>query len=104
MNAMLRQVIVSGTGKAAKLDRDAAGKTGTSQNYRDAWFVGYTADFVAGVWLGNDNGAAMKGVTGGSFPAQIWRDVMHTAHSGMPARSLPGPVRDQGFFSKLFGP
>lgn len=103
MNQMLRQVIDSGTGKAARLDREAAGKTGTSQNYRDAWFVGYTADFVAGVWLGNDNGAAMKNVTGGSFPARIWRDVMKAAHSGMPARSLPNPSGDQGFFSKLLG-
>ena len=103
MNRMLRQVIDTGTGKAAKLDREAAGKTGTSQNYRDAWFVGYTADFVAGVWLGNDNGVAMKNVTGGSFPARIWRDVMKAAHSGMPARSLPSPSGGQGFFEKLFG-
>jgi len=103
MNSMLREVIRSGTGKAAKLDREAAGKTGTSQNYRDAWFVGYTADFVGGVWLGNDNGAAMKNVTGGSYPARIWRDVMKVAHSGMPARSLPNPTSDQGFFAKLFG-
>lgn len=90
MNWMLRQVIDQGTGKRARLDRPAAGKTGTSQKFRDAWFVGYTADYVAGVWLGNDNGSPMKRVTGGGLPALIWRDVMTDVHRGLPVRALPG--------------
>ncbi|MEQ8319170.1 MAG: PBP1A family penicillin-binding protein [Rhodospirillales bacterium] len=102
MNRMLHQVITDGTGKAAAFGRDAAGKTGTSQNYRDAWFVGYTADYISGVWLGNDDGAPMKGVTGGSFPARIWRDVMVAAHEGMPDRGLPMPSDNRGFFTRLF--
>ena len=60
----------------------AAGKTGTSQDFRDAWFVGYTAHFVAGVWVGNDDGRAMNNVMGGSLPARLWRDVMLIAHDG----------------------
>ncbi|WNJ99889.1 PBP1A family penicillin-binding protein [Thalassospiraceae bacterium LMO-JJ14] len=103
MNRMLHRVITEGTGKAAGFGRDAAGKTGTSQNYRDAWFIGYSADYIAGVWLGNDDGAAMKRVTGGSFPARIWRDVMTAAHQGLPARDLPRPSDDRGFFARLFG-
>jgi len=102
MNRMLHRVISDGTGKAAGFGRDAAGKTGTSQNYRDAWFVGYSADYIAGVWLGNDDGAPMNRVTGGSFPARIWRDVMVAAHKGLPPRSLPRPSDDRGFFAKLF--
>jgi len=102
MNRMLHRVITEGTGKRANFGRDAAGKTGTSQNYRDAWFVGYSADYIAGVWLGNDDGAPMNRVTGGSFPARIWRDVMAAAHKGLPARGLPSPSDDRGFFAKLF--
>ncbi len=90
MNEMLRAVIDQGTGGKAKLDRPAGGKTGTSQDFRDAWFVGYTADLVAGVWLGNDNGKPMRRVTGGGLPALIWRDVMRPAHQDLAARSLPG--------------
>lgn len=89
MNRMLERVLIDGTGKNAAFGYEAAGKTGTSQNFRDAWFIGYTADFVAGVWLGNDDGTSMKGVTGGSFPAIIWRDVMRTAHEGVQPKPLP---------------
>lgn len=102
MNRMLHKVITEGTGKAADFGRDAAGKTGTSQNYRDAWFIGYTADYIAGVWLGNDDGAPMKRVTGGGFPARIWRDVMAAAHEGLPSRGLPSPSDNRGFFARLF--
>ncbi len=114
MSAMLRRVIESGTGRKAALGRPAAGKTGTSQNYRDAWFVGYTRDYVAGVWLGNDDGRPMKGVTGGSYPAVIWKDVMIAAHRSQPVRELPierVPVASSGgrdsasdgnFFERLF--
>jgi penicillin-binding protein 1A len=90
MNAMLEDAIANGTGKAARLNRPVAGKTGTSQNYRDAWFIGYSADLVAGVWMGNDDGEPMKRVTGGGLPAALWRDFMMDAHAGLPAKPLPG--------------
>jgi len=90
MNAMLGETIATGTGRRAQIDRPAAGKTGTSQDNRDAWFVGYTADIVAGVWVGNDDGASMVKVTGGKLPAQIWANFMTAAHTGKPVRNLPG--------------
>jgi len=102
MNEMMEAVVARGTGKAAQIGRPAGGKTGTSQAYRDAWFVGYTADLVSGVWLGNDDGKSMKRVTGGSIPAQVWRDVMRVAHLGIPSKKLPNPSDDRGFFDKLF--
>lgn len=83
ITSLLRETTVSGTGRAAQLsDRSAAGKTGTSQDFRDAWFVGFSNDMVAGVWLGNDDNTPMERVTGGSLPAHIWRDVMQHAVSG----------------------
>jgi penicillin-binding protein 1A len=89
MSTMLARTISSeGTGKAARLNRPAAGKTGTSQDYRDAWFVGYSADLIAAVWLGNDDGSPMKRVTGGGLPARLWRDFMTAAHKGKAARGL----------------
>jgi penicillin-binding protein 1A len=88
LNAMLTETIKSGTGRAARLDRPAAGKTGTSQDHRDAWFVGYTSNLVAGVWVGNDSGAKMKKVTGGGLPARIWQNFMLAAHRGLAAKSL----------------
>ncbi len=90
MNRMLARAITDGTGKNATLDRPAAGKTGTSQDFRDAWFIGYTPDLVAGVWIGNDDGRGMKGVTGGGLPAQVWRDVMLSGHRGTPPTALAG--------------
>ncbi|HEV2187976.1 MAG TPA: penicillin-binding transpeptidase domain-containing protein, partial [Stellaceae bacterium] len=90
MNEMLAGVIGHGTAKAAALPRPAAGKTGTTQEYRDAWFIGYTADLVAGVWLGNDDNTAMEKVTGGSLPAPAWKAFMLAATQGMPVRPLPG--------------
>ncbi|WES29585.1 transglycosylase domain-containing protein [Varunaivibrio sulfuroxidans] len=91
MNAMLSRVIEIGTARNAKIDRPAAGKTGTSQDYRDAWFIGYTADYVTGVWMGNDDGRAMRRVTGGGLPARLWHDVMLAGESDLPARPLPAP-------------
>jgi len=91
MNVMLKAVVHNGTGKAARLDRPSAGKTGTSQDFRDAWFIGYTGEFIGGVWLGNDNGSPMKKVTGGGFPARLWKEVMITAHQGLPVRPIPSP-------------
>ena len=97
MNEMLTGVIDHGTGRSAALPRPAAGKTGTTQDYRDAWFIGYTADLVAGVWLGNDDNTPMNKVTGGSLPAQAWRSFMLAATRGMPVRPLPsGPSRAGG--------
>jgi penicillin-binding protein 1A len=90
VNDLLHAAVEWGTGRNAKLARPVAGKTGTSQGNRDAWFVGFTHDLVAGVWMGNDDAAAMAGVSGGSYPAAIWRRVMEAAHRGLPARALPG--------------
>ncbi len=86
---MMTDVIAYGTGAQARLDRPAAGKTGTTQDYHDAWFVGFTADYTTGVWLGNDDNSSMKRVTGGALPAKLWRDYMLIAHAGLPPRSLP---------------
>jgi len=80
----LVETIQSGTGRNAKFGRLAAGKTGTSQNHKDAWFVGYTSHLVAGVWLGNDNSSPMNRVTGGGPPARLWRDFMIAAHKTFP--------------------
>lgn len=97
MNYMLKGVMTEGTGrKAALADRQSAGKTGTSQDFRDAWFVGYTANLVVGVWVGNDNRAPMKKVTGGSLPATIWHDFMVRSVTNMPVADLPGVYPPQG--------
>lgn len=91
MNTMMHQVMLSGTGKGAALPgRPSAGKTGTTQNFRDAWFVGHTAHYVTGVWVGNDDAKPMKKVTGGTVPAAIWRKIMIDAHGQTAAAPLPG--------------
>ena len=99
LTEMLYGVVTSGTGRAALIPpHEAAGKTGTTQDYRDAWFVGFTADYVTTVWVGNDDSSPMKGVTGGSIPATIWHDIMAYAEKGLPARPLdksaPQPATD----------
>ncbi len=103
MNQMLSGVITNGTGRSAALGRPAAGKTGTTQEYRDAWFIGYTAELVAGVWLGNDDNTPMNKVTGGTLPAAIWRNFMLQATRDIPVRQLPsGPaLSDPGEASAL---
>jgi len=91
MNDMLSSVVRDGTGRKAALGgHPVAGKSGTSQEFRDAWFVGYTASFVAAVWTGNDNGKPTKKVTGGGLPAEIWHDVMAVVHTGLSPTPLPG--------------
>jgi penicillin-binding protein 1A len=95
MNAMMREVINTGTAKRAKFTgMDMGGKTGTSQDYRDAWFVGYTPYYTTAVWMGNDDNTPTKNVTGGSLPALVWHDVMMAAHQGLEARILPGTVSE----------
>lgn len=91
MTRLMLQTVTTGTGKAARLeDHPTAGKTGTTQDYRDAWFVGFTADLVCGVWIGNDNNASMKRATGGGLPAHIFHTFMAGAEQNLPARPLPG--------------
>jgi penicillin-binding protein 1A len=91
MNDLMNATLTSGTGRQAALpDQVAGGKTGTSQNSRDAWFVGYTARYAAGVWVGNDDGSKMRNVTGGTLPARLWHDVMTVAHEGKEPLALPG--------------
>jgi penicillin-binding protein 1A len=91
MNQLLEGVIARGTGRAAALDRPDAGKTGTTQDFRDALFVGYTANLVCGVWFGNDDDAPMKYVVGGTLPARTWHAFMVDATRDLPVRDLPGP-------------
>ncbi len=87
---MMSQVVERGTGQRAALpDRPAAGKTGTTQAARDAWFLGFTADYVAGVWMGYDDNTPLTGVTGGGLPAEIWHETMVRVHEGLPPRPLP---------------
>jgi penicillin-binding protein 1A len=102
MNEMMAQTLLIGTAhKAALPGWPAAGKTGTSQDFRDAWFIGYTAHLVTGVWLGNDDGTPTKKVTGGSLPVEIWSRFMRGAHQGVPVAALPGPPAG-GIMSGLF--
>jgi len=87
----LRSVIDFGTGRRANIGRPAAGKTGTSNNFRDAWFIGYTPNLAAAVWLGNDQRRPMTGVAGGSLPAQAWAEFMRAALRGQPSVDFPLP-------------
>jgi penicillin-binding protein 1A len=99
MNEMLRGVVTSGTGRAAAIaGRDLAGKTGTTSDYKDAWFVGYTGGFVTAVWVGKDDNTAMRGVTGGGAPAAIWKGFMEAALPRLAVQSIPnGPPMPEGW-------
>ena len=105
MDTMMFNVIATGTGTGAALTgHEAAGKTGTTQDSKDAWFVGFTTDYVAAVWVGNDDNKPTRGVTGGTLPAAIWKQVMNAAEKGLPAkpidRSEPqSPIYDGGLFA-----
>jgi penicillin-binding protein 1A len=93
MNEMMEETLLTGTAHKAELPGwQAAGKTGTSQEWRDAWFVGYTSYLVAGVWLGNDDGEPTKKVSGGNLPVEIWSRFMKGAHEGVPVAALPSGV------------
>lgn len=91
MNEMLSRVVTHGSGRRARIDGwEIAGKTGTSQNWRDAWFIGYTHNIITGVWLGNDDNKPMSRVTGGSLPAQVWHDTMEVVLENYEPAPLPG--------------
>jgi penicillin-binding protein 1A len=98
MNQMLRTVISSGTGtRAAIPGYDLAGKTGTTSDYKDAWFMGYTGGFVTAVWVGKDDNTPMRKVTGGGAPAEMWRAFMATALPHLQVRTIPtGPEAEPG--------
>ena len=108
INRMMQETLLTGTARKAALgDWPAAGKTGTSQEFRDAWFVGYTSHLVTAVWLGNDNSSPMRKVTGGGMPVEIWARYMRRAHQRLTPAPLPGvadpvppPVAQRG---PLFG-
>jgi penicillin-binding protein 1A len=84
----------NGTARKAKIDSPVYGKTGTSQNFRDAWFIGLTSDLVTGVWVGNDDNAPMDKVTGGTLPVMIWHDFMAPALSNTPVADIARPGTD----------
>jgi penicillin-binding protein 1A len=91
MDSMLMQVVLAGTGRRAQLDNtEVAGKTGTTNGYKDAWFIGFTGNYVGAIWFGNDDDTAMNNMTGGSLPAGTWHDVMAYAHQGIELKPLPG--------------
>lgn len=90
MNAMLSRTVEDGTAKRAQFGWPAAGKTGTGQNFRDAWFIGYTSNLTTGVWFGNDDGKPMKRVFGSTLPVTAWKSFMTAAHKGVPIAPLPG--------------
>ncbi|HEX5231458.1 MAG TPA: PBP1A family penicillin-binding protein [Bradyrhizobium sp.] len=90
MNTMMEETLLSGTARKAEIPGwTAAGKTGTSQDFRDAWFIGYTADLVTGVWLGNDDNSPTRKATGGGLPVEVWTRFMRAAHQGVPVAALP---------------
>jgi len=95
LTSMLEDVITRGTGKGAAIGRPAAGKTGTTSNYNDAWFVGYTPDLVASVWIGNDDNSSLDGIMGGTLPATIWSHFMQNALLNVPAHDFDEYVVDR---------
>lgn len=108
LTAMLYGVMTEGTGAGLQITgHEAAGKTGTTQDYHDAWFVGFTADYVAAVWIGNDDSSPMKSVTGATLPGTVWKAVMTAAEKGLPSKALdkssPEPVEGEDLFFSSSG-
>jgi penicillin-binding protein 1A len=98
MNTMMQETLLSGTARKAEIPGwMAAGKTGTSQDFRDAWFIGYTANLVTGVWLGNDDNSPTKKATGGGLPVEVWTRFMRAAHQGVAPAPLPGSSSGSAF-------
>ncbi|HUN95268.1 MAG TPA: penicillin-binding protein 1A [Bradyrhizobium sp.] len=90
MNTMMEETLLSGTARKGEIPGwTAAGKTGTSQDFRDAWFIGYTPYLITGVWLGNDDNSPTKKATGGGLPVEVWARFMRAAHQGVPVAALP---------------
>jgi penicillin-binding protein 1A len=100
----MQETLLSGTARKAEIPGwTAAGKTGTSQDFRDAWFIGYTSNLVTGVWLGNDDNSPTKRATGGGLPVEVWTRFMRSAHQGVPLASLPkSQTGGGGLLSNLF--
>ncbi|WP_370200928.1 transglycosylase domain-containing protein [Roseibium sp.] len=92
MNMMMSETLITGTGRKARLEsgRPAGGKTGTSQDFRDAWFIGYTGNLTTAVWFGNDDNSPTRKASGGGLPATVWKEVMDASHEGLPVADLPG--------------
>jgi penicillin-binding protein 1A len=101
MNTMMQETLLSGTAHKAELPGwMAAGKTGTSQDFRDAWFIGYTANLVTGIWLGNDDNSPTRKATGGGLPVEVWTRFMKAAHQGVTPVPLPHS-QPAGFFPNM---
>lgn len=98
MTFLLKETVKNGTGKNANFNRPIAGKTGTSQLLRDAWFIGFSSEMVSGVWFGNDNDSSMGKITGGTAPAILWKDFMKKAHKDRPSKNL---LVDENYKKKL---
>lgn len=98
MNELMKHVMEEGTGRRSKLLRQTAGKTGTTQDFRDAWFIGYTPQIVTGVWVGNDDNSPMDGVTGGSLAGQIWKKFMTKTHQNINPLAIPTKTGFFGWF------
>jgi penicillin-binding protein 1A len=97
MVSMMTQVVEAGTGRRAHLDNtEVAGKTGTTNGYTNAWFIGYTGNYVGAVWYGNDDTTPMDNMTGGTLPAQTWHEIMEYAHQGIELKPLPGRPATEG--------
>jgi penicillin-binding protein 1A len=107
MNQMMNHVVEEGTARRAKLDGiEASGKTGTTNAFRDAWFMGFTGNYVCGIWFGNDDYTPTNRMTGGSLPAQTWHDIMAYAHQGIELKQIPGlaaPTGPQGKVAEAAG-
>jgi penicillin-binding protein 1A len=102
MDRMMEETLISGTARKAEIPGwTAAGKTGTSQDFRDAWFIGYTANLVTGIWLGNDDNSPTRKATGGGLPVEVWTRFMKAAHQGVPVAALPNSQAGGGLLSSL---